>query len=147
QVLEQCGAVTYCKTSGASGLHIFVPLNNKYNYEQVKDFAHLVAIKVTELLPDTTTLERNLKKRGDRKIYVDYLQNRKGQTIASAYSVRPKPGATVSTPLNWKEVKKGLHPSQFTIQTIPKRLEKLGDLFKPVLGKGIDILKCINKIA
>ncbi|ANH81613.1 DNA ligase D [Niabella ginsenosidivorans] len=146
QVLDECGAVSYCKTSGASGMHVHVPLNNQYSYDQVKDFAHLIAIKITELLPDSTTLERNLKKRGNRKIYVDYLQNRKGQTIASAYSVRPKPGATVSTPLHWKEVKKGLHPAQFTMQTLPKRLEKLGDLFKPVLGKGINMLKCIEQI-
>lgn len=146
QVLDSCGAASYCKTSGASGLHVFVPMGNRYNYEQVKTFAHLIAAKVTELLPDITTLERNLKKRGNKKIYVDYLQNRKGQTIASAYSVRPKKGATVSTPLNWKEVKKGLHPSQFDIRTIPKRVAKTGDIFKPVLGKGIDMMKCLKRM-
>lgn len=146
QVLDECGATSYCKTSGASGLHVFVPMGNKYDYEQVKTFAHLTAIKITELLPDITTLERNLKKRGNRKIYVDYLQNRKGQTIASAYSVRPKKGATVSAPLDWKEVKKGLHPSQFDINTVPKRVTRLGDIFKPVLGKGIDIMKCLKKM-
>ncbi|HMR82844.1 MAG TPA: DNA ligase D [Niabella sp.] len=146
QVLDKCGASSYCKTSGASGLHVFVPMGNKYDYEQVKIFAHLTAIKVTEILSDTTTLERNLKKRGNKKIYVDYLQNRKGQTIASAYSVRPKTGATISAPLDWKEVKKGLHPSQFDINTVPKRVAKLGDIFKPVLGKGIDIMKCLKKM-
>ncbi|GAB3412959.1 DNA ligase D [Niabella aquatica] len=146
QVLDACGAPSYCKTSGASGLHVFVPMGNKYDYEQVKTFAHLTAMKVTELLPDMTTLERNLKKRGNKKIYVDYLQNRKGQTIASAYSVRPKKGATVSTPLDWKEVKKGLHPSQFNIRTIAERIGRLGDIFKPVLGKGADIMKCLKKM-
>lgn len=146
QVLDECGAPSYCKTSGASGLHVFVPMGNKYDYEQVKTFAHLTAMRVTELLPGITTLERNLKKRGNQKIYVDYLQNRKGQTIASAYSVRPKKGATVSAPLDWKEVKKGLHPSQFDINTVPKRVARLGDIFKPVLGKGIDIMKCLKKI-
>ncbi|MGC4231693.1 MAG: DNA ligase D [Niabella sp.] len=146
QVLDECGVPSYCKTSGASGLHVFVPMGNKYNYEQVKTFAHLTAMKVTELLPDITTLERNLKKRGNKKIYVDYLQNRKGQTIASAYSVRPKKGATISAPLDWKEVKKGLHPSQFDINTVPKRVAKLGDIFKPVLGKGIDIMKCLKQM-
>lgn len=146
QVLDGCGITSYCKTSGASGLHIFVPTANKYNYEQVKDFAHLIAMNVVELLPDITTLERNLKKRGNQKIYVDYLQNRKGQTISSAYSVRPKKGATASAPLHWKEVKTGLHPSQFDINTLPKRVAKLGDIFTPVLGKGADLLKCLKKM-
>ncbi len=146
QVLAECGVTSYCKTSGSSGLHVFVPMGNKYDYEQVKNFAHLTAMRVTEMLPDFTTLERNLKKRGNSKIYVDYLQNRRGQTIASAYSVRPKKGATVSTPLDWKEVKKGLHPSQFDIYTVPKRVAKIGDIFKPVLGRGVDIMKCLKKM-
>ncbi|MCC6287019.1 MAG: DNA ligase D [Chitinophagaceae bacterium] len=146
QVLDECGVKCYCKTSGASGLHVFLPMANKYDYEQVKTFAHLTAMRVTELLPGFTTLERNLKKRGNRKIYVDYLQNRKGQTIASVYSVRPKKGATASTPLDWKEVKAGLHPSQFDINTVPKRVAKTGDIFSPVLGRGADILKCIKKM-
>lgn len=146
EVLDSCGAVSYCKTSGASGMHIYVPMGNKYNYEQVKDFAHLIAMKVVELLPDSTTLERNLKKRGNDKIYVDYLQNRKGQTVASAYSLRPKKGATASAPLNWKEVKSGLLPSQFDIKTLPKRVEKIGDIFTPVLGKGIDLMKCLKQM-
>lgn len=145
-VLDDCGAPSYCKTSGASGMHIFVPLGGKYSYDQAKDFAHLIAIKVTGLLPDLTTLERSLKKRDKKKIYIDYLQNRKGQTIASAYSIRPKKGATASTPLDWKEVKKGLHPSQFDIKTLPARVKNKGDLFKPVLGKGIDVLKCLKKL-
>ncbi|MFT3945393.1 MAG: DNA ligase D [Agriterribacter sp.] len=146
QVLDECGVKSYCKTSGASGLHVFVPMANKYDYEQVKTFAHLTAMRVTGLLPGFTTLERNLEKRGNKNIYIDYLQNRKGQTIASVYSVRPKKGATVSTPLDWKEVKKGLHPSQFDINTVPKRVAKTGDLFSPVLGRGTDILKCIKKM-
>ncbi len=147
QVLDECGAACYCKTSGASGMHVFVPMANKYDYEQVKIFAHLIAIKVVDLLPELTTLERSLSKRDRAKIYVDYLQNRKGQTISSVYSPRPKPGATVSTPLDWKEVKKGLHPSQFTIQSLPERVEKIGDIFKPVLGKGIDLKKCLDRLS
>jgi bifunctional non-homologous end joining protein LigD len=97
-----------------------------------------------EQLPDFTTLERNLKKRGDKHIYMDYLQNRKGQTISSVYSLRPKPGATISTPLFWKEVKAGLTPAQFDINTIHKRLKKVGDIFSGVLGKGIDLKKCLK---
>ncbi|WP_300601232.1 DNA ligase D [Niabella sp.] len=147
QVLDDCGAVSFCKTSGATGLHVYIPMGNKYSYEQVKNFAHLIAMQVVQLLPETTTLERNLKKRGDKKIYIDYLQNRRGQTIACAYSVRPRPGATVSTPLNWKEVKPGLDPRRFTIKNIHQRLEKTGDLFRPVLGRGINMLQCIKKLS
>ncbi|MBO9596002.1 MAG: DNA ligase D [Niabella sp.] len=147
QVLDDCGAVSFCKTSGSTGLHVYIPMGNKYSYEQVKDFAHLIAMQVVERLPETTTLERNLKKRGNKKIYIDYLQNRRGQTIACAYSVRPRPGATVSTPLDWKEVTPGLDPRRFTIRSIHKRLEQTGDLFRPVLGKGINMLQCIKKLS
>ena len=141
EVLDGFGAESCCKTSGASGLHVFVPMGAKYNYEQIKTFAHLVATKVTEMLPDLTTLERSLSKRSKNKIYVDYLQNRGGQTIASVYSLRPKPGATASTPLDWKEVKSGLSPKEFDINTLPERVKKTGDIFKPVLGKGFDLKK------
>ena len=81
-----------------------------------------------------------------KKVYLDYLQNRHGQTLAAPYSVRPIPGATVSAPLQWQEVKEGLDPSQFTIQTIMKRLSKIGDLWQPVLGGGIDIVKCLERL-
>ena len=145
EVLGKAGATFYCKTSGASGLHIYVPLNNKYDYEIAREFAHIVAMLTQEMVPDFTTLERSLNKRGD-KIYVDYLQNRKGQTLASAYSVRPVPGAQVSTPLSWKEVKKGLKPSQFNIYNIYDRVSKLGDLFYEALGKGNDIRKCLKNL-
>lgn len=147
EILDKAGAVSYPKTSGATGIHIYVPLGAKYTYEQAKHFAQLVAIRAQEQLPTFTSLERSLTKRGKNKIYIDYLQNSKGQTLSCAYSLRPKPGATVSAPLNWKEVKKGLHPSDFNMKNIMKRIEKKGDLFKGVLLKGIDMLKCINKLA
>lgn len=145
KILDKAGADAYCKTSGATGLHIYVPLGAKYTYEQGKNFAHIIAQLVHDTLPDLTSLVRNPKER-KKQIYVDYLQNRGGQTLAAPYSVRPKPGATVSTPLEWSEVKKGLKPSQFTIKTIFKRLEKKGDLFKGVLGKGIDMERCLKKL-
>ena len=77
---------------------------------------------------------------------MDYLQNRRGQTLASVYSLRPKMGATVSTPLLWEEVKKGLSPKQFSIHNIKQRVDKMGDLFKGVLGKGIDLNKCLKNL-
>ena len=146
QVLDKAGAPSYCKTSGASGLHIYVPLSKKYTYEQAKDFTYLICMLANEQIPEFTTLERNLQKRGHKHIYMDYLQNRRGQTIACAYSLRPKPGATISTPLLWKEVKAGLTPQDFTINNIAKRVKKMGDIFSPILGKGIDLNKCLKKL-
>lgn len=146
QVLDKAGAQGFCKTSGASGMHIYVPTAKKYTYEQVKDFTYLICTIANEQMKDFTTLERNLKKRGNKHIYLDYLQNRKGQTISSVYSLRPKTGATVSTPLLWKEVKTGLSPQLFTIHNIEERVKKIGDIFKPVLGKGIDLKKCIKNL-
>lgn len=138
EVMDGFETECYCKTSGASGLHVYIPLGAKYDYDTVKIFAELIAHEVSLKLPETTTLERSIKKR-NHKIYIDYLQNRKGQTLASPYSVRPKPGATVSTPLEWSEVNAKLSPSQFTIKNVLKRFDKKGDLWKPVLGKGADI--------
>jgi len=146
QILDRAKVDCYCKTSGASGLHVYIPMGEKYSYDQVKDFANLVAMMVTDELPDLTTLERSLSKRSSSKIYVDYLQNRRGQTLATAYSLRPKPGATVSMPLDWKEVKQGLHPSDFNIHNALSRVKKKGDIFSPVLGKGIDLAKALKAL-
>jgi bifunctional non-homologous end joining protein LigD len=145
-VLDNAGCACYCKTSGATGLHVYVPMGAKYTYDQVKNFGHIVASMVQAQLPSNTSLERSLAKRGD-KIYIDFLQNRKGQTLACPYSLRPKKGATVSTPLEWDEVKTGLHPSNFNIKNIFERLAKKKDLFAPVLGKGIDLKKCLEKLS
>ncbi|REG96089.1 DNA ligase D [Flavobacterium aquicola] len=146
EVMDSFETECYCKTSGASGLHVYIPLGGKYDYDSVKLFAELIARVVNSKLPETTTLERSIKKR-NHKIYIDYLQNRKGQTLVAPYSVRPKPGATVSTPLEWSEVNAKLSPSQFTIKNVIKRFEKKGDLWKPVLGKGADIKAVIENIS
>lgn len=146
KILDKAGVDCYCKTSGATGLHVYVPTGNKYTYEQVRKFGQIVAALTVDTLPKFTSIERSLKKRGN-KIYVDFLQNSKGQTLASAYSVRPKAGATVSAPLLWKEVKKGLHPSQFSIFNIEKRVKKVGDLFSEVLtNKSFNLQKALKKL-
>ena len=144
-ILDKAGIRSYCKTSGSSGLHVYTPLKNKYDYVTVKDFALIIASLVQEQLPETTTLERSLSKRGP-KIYIDYLQNRTGQTLASVYSLRPVPGASVSTPLEWKEVNHKLTPKQFTIQNILQRIEKKGDLFLPVLQESNSIEKALKTL-
>lgn len=144
EILKRAGTESYCKTSGATGLHIYVPTNKKYTYDQLKDFAHLICIYTQEQLPKFTSLERNLKKRGNKMIYLDHLQNRRGQTISSVYSLRPKEGATVSMPLKWNEVKPGLSPQDFTIYNALKRIEKNAELFSAILGKGINLVKCLK---
>ena len=142
EVFDRINQDCFCKTSGATGMHIYVPASRKYPYEELKDFAHQVCVIVNEQMKTTTTLQRSLSKRDRSQIYLDYLQNSKSQTIASVYSLRPRPGATVSTPLDWKEVRSGLTPWEFTIKNTLQRMEKTGDLFKGVLGKGIDLKKC-----
>jgi bifunctional non-homologous end joining protein LigD len=145
EILDQAGAAAFCKTSGATGLHIYVPLKAQYPYKDIRSFAGVIAGMTHEKLPHTTTVERALNKRKG-KIYLDHLQNKKGQTLAAVYSLRPKPGATVSTPLLWKEVKHGLHPSQFTIHNTEKRLNKTGDLFTGVLKEKINLKKCLKNL-
>jgi bifunctional non-homologous end joining protein LigD len=144
-VFDKAEAACYCKTSGASGLHIYVPLHAAYDYNQVRSFAEVIATLTQAQLPQLTTLERALSKRNGR-IYVDYLQNSRGQTLASVYSLRPIPQASVSTPLDWKEVKPGLHPSQFNIQTITKRVNKTGDLFRGVLKEKLNLRRALKNL-
>lgn len=144
-ILDKAGVKSYCKTSGSSGLHVYTPLRNKYDYDIVRNFANIIASLVQEQLPDTTTLERSLSKRGP-KIYIDWLQNRTGQTLASVYSLRPVPGASVSTPLEWKEVNHKLSPKQFTIKNIFARIKKKGDLFLPVLNELNSIETALKKL-
>lgn len=146
EILDAIGAKAYCKTSGSTGIHIYVPLNARYTYEQSRQLAELVVRLVNEQLPKITSIERSpAKRRG--KIYLDYLQNRETQTAAAPYSLRPKPGVPVSTPLDWSELKKGLLPTTYHAGNIFDRLKVEGDLFKPVLGKGIDLQKVLSKLA
>jgi bifunctional non-homologous end joining protein LigD len=145
KMLDSAKIPNYCKTSGASGLHICIPLGANYTYDQTKDFAHAIALMAHERLPMTTSVERSPSKR-QKKVYLDYLQNRRGQTLAAPYSLRPQPGAPVSTPLDWREVKKDLDPRKWNIKTIHARIAKIGDIWKPVLGKGIDLGKSIANL-
>jgi len=144
RVLDSINVPSFPKTSGSTGIHIYIPTNAKYTYEQTQLFARLVVGIVNQQLPDLTSLERTISARKG-KMYLDFLQNRPGATIAGPYSLRPKAGATVSMPLDWKEVKPGLKMKDFTIFNTFERLKKKGDLFKPVLDKGIDLEKAIKK--
>ncbi|WP_121810598.1 DNA ligase D [Mucilaginibacter kameinonensis] len=144
KVLDAIDVPSCCKTSGSTGMHIYIPLGAKYNYDQSQMFARLVVGIVHKQIPDYTSLERMVAKRNG-KMYLDFLQNRPGATIAGPYSLRPKPGATVSMPLHWDEVKPGLTMKDFTIFNSIDRLKETGDLFKGVLAKGIDLEKTIKK--
>jgi bifunctional non-homologous end joining protein LigD len=145
EILDQAGAPSYCKTSGASGLHIFIPTHAQYTYEEARAFTEKVMLLAQMQLRDIATTERAIDKRNG-KLYLDYLQNTKGQTVASVYSLRPKPGATISTPLQWNELKPGLHPSQFNIHNFSKRLKKMGNLFEGVLTGKTNLKKCIKQL-
>jgi bifunctional non-homologous end joining protein LigD len=145
QLLDDVGAECYPKTSGSTGLHIYIPLGAKYNYDQSKQLAELIVNIVNQQLPDFTSVLRNPEKRKG-KIYLDFLQNRESQTVAAPYSLRPKPGAPVSTPLDWSEVKKGLTSSTYTMHNIFDRLKEVGDIFQPVLNKGINLQSVLKKM-
>lgn len=143
-VLDAIDVPSYVKTSGSTGIHIYIPLGAKYSYDQSQMFARFLVSVVHDRLPGFTSMERKIKDRG-RKMYLDFLQNRPGATIACAYSLRPKPGATVSMPLHWDEVKKGLQMKDFTIENALARIKSEGDLFKDTLREGIDMEKALEK--
>jgi bifunctional non-homologous end joining protein LigD len=145
RLLENVGAACFCKTSGKRGLHVYVPLAARYDYAQVKPFARLLAALVHRELPETTSTVR-LPSRRQGRVYLDVVQNGRGKTLACAYSVRPWPGATVSTPLKWSEVGPPLDPARYTIQTLPKRLAQVGDLWAPVRGAGANLASCLDKL-
>jgi bifunctional non-homologous end joining protein LigD len=144
KVLDAIDVPCFPKTSGSTGMHIYIPLEAKYTYDQSQLFARIIVGIVHKQIPDYTSLERMISNRKG-KMYLDFLQNRPGATIAGPYSLRPKPGATVSMPVSWDEVKPGLTMKDFTIFNAIDRLKETGDLFKGVLGKGIDLEKTIKK--
>lgn len=143
-ICDAIGVPAYPKTSGSTGMHIYIPLGAKYSYDQSQMFAKIIVTLVHKELKEYTTLERMVKNRGG-KMYLDFLQNRPDATIAGVYSLRPKPGATVSMPLTWDEVKPGLTMRHFTIHNSIARLQETGDLFHGVLGEGIDLKQTIQK--
>jgi bifunctional non-homologous end joining protein LigD len=146
EVLDEAGNEAYCKTSGATGLHIYIPLGANYSYDQAREFGRIIAYLTQRKVPRISSTER-LPIRRRSKVYIDHLQNTRGQTVAAAYCVRPFPGATVSTPLKWEEVGPRLDPSKFTIKTMSRRLELMGDIFKPVLGRGIDLSAALDRLS
>lgn len=144
-LLESVDIPAYPKTSGSTGMHVYIPLGKKYTYEQSREFARVLVTLVQQETSRYTSLERTVSKR-QGKLYLDFLQNRSQATLAAPYSVRPKPGATVSMPLHWDEVKQGLKMQDFNLRNVPSLLNERGDLFKPVLGKGIDMMAALKQL-
>jgi bifunctional non-homologous end joining protein LigD len=125
----------YAKTTGSRGIHIYVPIVFGPVQKEVWTIAKTIAQILANMHPKLLTSEYRVAKRPTKHVLVDYNQNRWGSTLSSIYSVRPTPRATVSTPVTWEEIKKGVDMQAFTIETVPSRLKKVGDLWKPVLGK------------
>ncbi len=145
EILDELKITSLCKTSGKRGLHICIPLGKKYTFDQALQFGQIIIQYVNSLIPDITSLVRQPSKR-QKKIYLDIYQNHYKQTVVAPYSARGTEFASVSTPLSWMEVKKGLDPKDFNITNIFTRLKKMGDVFKPVLGKGVDFNAALKKL-
>ena len=146
RILDAIGAFHLCKTSGATGLHFYIPVQARYSYEEARGFALAVCQVLHKKLPDQTSLDRTpAKRRG--KIYLDCFQNAQGQTVAAPYSLRPRPGAPVSTPLLWRELVPGLRPEHFNLKTLPERVERVGELWRPILEQSVDLSACLAKLS
>lgn len=131
QALQQLGLDGIVKTSGASGLQIYVPIEPKYLYEETRKVSHFLAKYLTESNPELITIERRVQSRGE-KVYFDYLQHWKNKTLIAPYSPRATKKATISTPLLWEEVTPALSPKHWNVNTIFERLEQVGDLFAQI---------------
>jgi len=145
EILDHLKIKAYVKTSGGKGIHVFIPVLPKYTYDQTRDFSLLISQMVNKALPEITSLERMPSKRVG-KIYLDFLQNGKGKTMASIYSIRPREGAGVSTPLDWSEVNYDLELDKFNINTLPDRLMAKGDLWKNLFADSLDLKSILKNI-
>jgi bifunctional non-homologous end joining protein LigD len=133
EALDALRIPSFAKTTGSRGIHVYVPIVRGPEQKQVWTFAKGLAQSLERLHPDLITAEYRIAKRPKGRVLVDYNQNAWGRTLASVYSVRPKPGAPVSTPLTWKEIKRGVHIEDYRLDNVPTRLRKIGDLWKPLL--------------
>jgi bifunctional non-homologous end joining protein LigD len=146
ELCTEIGLEPFIKTSGSSGLHVLLPLGGRYTFDQSRQLAELLARLVSRQLPRISTVERVISARGGR-VYLDYLQNGHGKLLVAPFSVRPLPGAPVSTPLEWREVTAGLEPRAFTMKTVPERMSELGrDPLRPLLETGADLARVLARL-
>ncbi len=136
EVLSDLGLKGYPKMTGGDGMHVYVPLDPIYTYDQVRSFAEILSHLALDREPNLFTTPRSVGKRQKGRVYFDYLQIGTGKTIAAPYVVRAYERAPVATPLDWKEVKRGLDPKEFRIDNTIERFERVGDLFAPVIQAG-----------
>lgn len=130
EIFDEVGLTAFPKTSGSSGIHIYVPLKPKHAYGKVAGIAEGLAAEVARRVPKIATVQRSLAKREKQQVYVDAMQNARGKTIAALLSARAKPGATVSMPLTWRQIEKGVKISDFTIENVPALIKKNGNAWK-----------------
>jgi bifunctional non-homologous end joining protein LigD len=144
--LEAVGVSAFPKTSGADGLHIYIPLPDQTPYEAGRIFCQIIATSVAHKHPTAATIVRSVRSRG-RQVYVDYLQNVRGKTLAAAYSARASDYAGVSTPLTWREVDAGVRREDFTIETVPGRVREVGDVWQACRrARGVNLERVLRKL-
>ncbi len=144
--LERLDLRSYVKTSGASGIHVLVPIARRASFQQTYDFAERVSRQVEAENPGLATTQWLKKKRPEGAVLVDHRQNGHGKTIASVYSVRPRPGAPVSTPLRWEELTEQVRPRDFGLREALERIERHGDLYEPVLAGGQALARALRAL-
>ncbi|MGH7431075.1 MAG: DNA ligase D, partial [Candidatus Methylomirabilales bacterium] len=145
RILDELEVANYVKTSGATGLHVLIPLGAHYTHEEARTFGRLLALLGVEAAPEITTIARPIQARAG-KVYVDFAQNGHGRTIVAPFSVRPLPGGPVSCPLRWDQVTARLDPTRFTIKTLPQHFEKMPDPLAPILTGTIDMAAALARI-
>lgn len=138
EILDDLRMPSYPKTSGATGLQVFVPIAPGYTFEETRTITSFIGHYMAQTYPDIVTIERLKKDRGD-KVYFDYLQHWRGKTLSGPYTPRAVASAAVSAPLAWEEIREGVRPDMFTVRTMPKRVQEVGDLFAPLSQPGIEI--------
>jgi len=127
EVCDEIGLKAFPKTSGSSGIHIYLPLKPTNDYESVAEFSRLLASEIARRVPKMATVERTIAKRKSDQVYVDWMQNARGKSLAAVFTARAKPKATVSMPLTWKQIEQGVKISDFTVKNVPALLKKKGD--------------------
>jgi bifunctional non-homologous end joining protein LigD len=127
EVCDEIGLKAFPKTSGSSGIHIYLPLKPTNEYESVAEFSRLLASEIARRVPKIATVERTIAKRKSDQVYVDWMQNARGKSLAAVFTARAKPKATVSMPLTWKQIEQGVKISDFTVKNVPALLKKKAD--------------------
>jgi bifunctional non-homologous end joining protein LigD len=135
QVCDEVGLTAFPKTSGSSGIHIYLPLKPANEYDAIAEFSRLLASEVAGRAPKIATVERTIAKRKREQVYVDWMQNARGKSLASVFTARAKPKATISMPLSWNQIEKGVKISDFTVKNVPALLEKNGDAWADFFDK------------